>query len=316
MGFIRLALTPPRSARCRRASSPTVRARSSTARSPASRPADAGRNWSERVRPTLHRAAGGWRCAATSSRPSDRAGAARSPRCRRTVAGIPRRALVAGPQLSESARGGSTANAPAWWACRRGMIGQATLEATLGNIKTRQACGSTPATPVVLRRHPLQPPGGARSTALGQLPVRVSSDGRPSRSAPTARSAGSWGRWRSSATSCSARCTSSRRSRGGDLGNGGERPRSRAGEGPRTAHVKVDFVGEVQLMRKHLLRSRARAGAGGDGVFMIMASQFRSLRLPFIMLFHDSRVALVESSSRCGRGDRASRSPPHGHPSW
>src|SRR6185437_1257823 len=54
---------------------------------------------------------------------------------------------------------------------------------------------------------------------------------------------------------------------------------------PRTRNIKFDFVGQVDLMRTTF---------GGLGiaillavmvVFMIMASQFKSLRLPFIMLF-------------------------------
>lgn len=54
---------------------------------------------------------------------------------------------------------------------------------------------------------------------------------------------------------------------------------------PRTAGVKVDFVGQVELMRTTFSGLGLAIGLAVMVVFMIMASQFKSLRLPFIMLF-------------------------------
>ncbi len=61
---------------------------------------------------------------------------------------------------------------------------------------------------------------------------------------------------------------------------------------PRTAHIKFDFVGQVELMRTTFSGLGLALGLAVMVVFMIMASQFRSLRLPFIMLF-TIPVALV-----------------------
>jgi multidrug efflux pump subunit AcrB len=54
---------------------------------------------------------------------------------------------------------------------------------------------------------------------------------------------------------------------------------------PRTAGLKVDFVGQVDLMRTTFSGLGLAIGLAVMVVFMIMASQFKSLRLPFIMLF-------------------------------
>jgi multidrug efflux pump subunit AcrB len=54
---------------------------------------------------------------------------------------------------------------------------------------------------------------------------------------------------------------------------------------PRTAGLHVDFVGQVDLMRTTFSGLGLAIGLAVMVVFMIMASQFKSLRLPFIMLF-------------------------------
>jgi CzcA family heavy metal efflux pump len=54
---------------------------------------------------------------------------------------------------------------------------------------------------------------------------------------------------------------------------------------PRTRNVKFDFVGQVQLMHTTFGGLGLALGLAVMVVFMIMASQFKSLRLPFVMLF-------------------------------
>jgi multidrug efflux pump subunit AcrB len=54
---------------------------------------------------------------------------------------------------------------------------------------------------------------------------------------------------------------------------------------PKTRDVKVDWVGQVQLMRNTFSGLGLALGLAVMVVFMIMASQFKSLRLPFVMLF-------------------------------
>src|SRR6202012_4896508 len=60
----------------------------------------------------------------------------------------------------------------------------------------------------------------------------------------------------------------------------------------KTSHLTYNFVGQVQLMRTTFSGLGLALGLAVMVVFMIMASQFKSLRLPFIMLF-TIPVALV-----------------------
>jgi multidrug efflux pump subunit AcrB len=54
---------------------------------------------------------------------------------------------------------------------------------------------------------------------------------------------------------------------------------------PRTSHVRYSFVGQVQLMRDTFSGLGLALWLAVMVVFMIMASQFKSLRLPFVMAF-------------------------------
>src|SRR6202012_2269296 len=54
---------------------------------------------------------------------------------------------------------------------------------------------------------------------------------------------------------------------------------------PRTRNLKYDFVGQVALMRTTFSGLGLALSLAVMVVFMIMASQFKSLRLPFVMLF-------------------------------
>jgi multidrug efflux pump subunit AcrB len=54
---------------------------------------------------------------------------------------------------------------------------------------------------------------------------------------------------------------------------------------PRTRNIKWEFAGQIQLMRTTFSGLGLALGLAVMVVFMIMASQFKSLRLPFVMLF-------------------------------
>jgi len=54
---------------------------------------------------------------------------------------------------------------------------------------------------------------------------------------------------------------------------------------PRTRNIKWEFAGQIALMRTTFSGLGLALGLAVMVVFMIMASQFKSLRLPFIMLF-------------------------------
>ena len=72
---------------------------------------------------------------------------------------------------------------------------------------------------------------------------------------------------------------------GRDLGSAAQELERRLKSDPRTRDVKVDFVGEIELMRTTFSGLGVAIGLAIMVVFMIMAAQFKSLRTPFIMLF-------------------------------
>ena len=74
---------------------------------------------------------------------------------------------------------------------------------------------------------------------------------------------------------------------GRDLGSTAADLEEALEEDPRTAGIKVDFVGQVDLMRTTFSGLGLAIGLAVMVVFMIMASQFKSLRLPFDHAVHD-----------------------------
>ncbi|HUJ62245.1 MAG TPA: efflux RND transporter permease subunit [Kofleriaceae bacterium] len=70
-----------------------------------------------------------------------------------------------------------------------------------------------------------------------------------------------------------------------DIGTAAAELEDRLAKDPRTAGVKVHFVGQVDLMRTTFSGLGLAVGLAVMVVFMIMASQFKSLKMPFIMLF-------------------------------
>jgi multidrug efflux pump subunit AcrB len=73
---------------------------------------------------------------------------------------------------------------------------------------------------------------------------------------------------------------------------------------PRTSRVRFEFVGQVGLMRTTFGGLGLALGLAVMVVFMIMASQFKSLRLPFVMLFTIpvSLVGIVTALMAAGQG--------------
>jgi multidrug efflux pump subunit AcrB len=72
---------------------------------------------------------------------------------------------------------------------------------------------------------------------------------------------------------------------GRDIGSAARELDQKLASDPRTRDLKVDFVGQVELMRTTFSGLGLAIGLAVMVVFMIMAAQFKSLRLPFIMLF-------------------------------
>ncbi|HEY1587216.1 MAG TPA: efflux RND transporter permease subunit, partial [Polyangia bacterium] len=171
-------------------------------------------------------------------------------------------------------------------------IGQSTLEATLGNINTPSvwidAANGQSYYVVTYYQHSAV----ADPNALAELPVLVSEKGKPV-------TLGAYSRIRRSTGPVAIERNQLQRAahvmgavEGRDIGTVASDIETALAKDPRTAHVKMDFVGQVELMRTTFSGLGLALGLAVMVVFMIMASQFRSLRLPFIMLF-TIPVALV-----------------------
>jgi multidrug efflux pump subunit AcrB len=72
---------------------------------------------------------------------------------------------------------------------------------------------------------------------------------------------------------------------GRDIGTAAADLEQRLRDDPRTRNLKFNFVGQVALMRTTFGGLGLAIALAVMVVFMIMASQFKSLRLPFVMLF-------------------------------
>jgi multidrug efflux pump subunit AcrB len=72
---------------------------------------------------------------------------------------------------------------------------------------------------------------------------------------------------------------------GRDIGSAAAELENKLRADPRTRDIDLRFVGQVDLMRTTFSGLGLALGLAVMVVFMIMASQFKSLRLPFIMLF-------------------------------
>jgi multidrug efflux pump subunit AcrB len=91
---------------------------------------------------------------------------------------------------------------------------------------------------------------------------------------------------------------------GRDIGSAANELEQRLQSDPRTKSVPFRFVGQVDLMRTTFSGLGLAIGLAIMVVFMIMASQFKSVRLPFVMLFTipASLVGIVLALMAAGQG--------------
>ena len=91
---------------------------------------------------------------------------------------------------------------------------------------------------------------------------------------------------------------------GRDIGSTASELEHRLNTDPRTRNLKWHFSGEVALMRRTFSGLGLAIGLAVMLVFMIMASQFKSLRLPFVMLFTIpvTLVGIVMALMAAGQG--------------
>lgn len=89
-----------------------------------------------------------------------------------------------------------------------------------------------------------------------------------------------------------------------DIGSAAAELEKKLASDPRTKDLTVGFVGQVELMRTTFGGLGVALGLAVMVVFMIMATQFKSLRLPFVMLFTIpvSLVGIVGALMAAGQG--------------
>jgi multidrug efflux pump subunit AcrB len=181
---------------------------------------------------------------------------------------------------------------------------ETTLQATLGNINAPGVWidSNNGQSYYVVTSY-----DGAKITdteSLGALPVRISPDGRPvllRAYGDVRRALGAVAVERNHLERVAHVLM---QTEGRDLGTSAEALEKALDADPRTSHIDVRFVGQVALMRSTFGGLGLALGLAVMVVFMIMASQFKSLRLPFIMLFTIpvSLVGIVLALMAAGQG--------------
>jgi multidrug efflux pump subunit AcrB len=181
---------------------------------------------------------------------------------------------------------------------------QTTLDATLGNINTPSvwidpANGQSYYVVTYYDSKAVADPN-----ALAQVPVRLSETGG---SVPL----GAYGTVRRSVGPIAIERNQLQRAahvymqtERRDIGSAAADLEQKLGADPRTASIKYSFVGQVDLMRTTFSGLGVAIGLAVMVVFMIMAAQFKSLRLPFVMLFTIpvSLVGIVMALMAAGQG--------------
>jgi multidrug efflux pump subunit AcrB len=162
---------------------------------------------------------------------------------------------------------------------------QTTLAATLGNINTPSVWidSANGQSYYVVTAYDGQ--HVVDTQALAQLPVRVGSEGQPVTLGAYAQVRRSLGPIAVERNQLQRAAHVLMQTEGRDIGSVAKDLDAALASDVRTRNVKVDFVGQVQLMRKTFSGLGLALGLAVMVVFMIMASQFKSLRLPFVMLF-------------------------------
>ncbi len=194
---------------------------------------------------------------------------------------------------------------------RAGLVGitlvdaaQTTLAATLGNINTPSVwidSQNGQSYYVVTAYDGLQV---TDTQALGQLPVRVSETGHAVTLGANAQILRSLGPIAVERNQLRRAGHVLMQTEGRDIGSVAADLDAALHKDPRTRNLQYDFVGQVQLMRTTFSGLGLALGLAVMVVFMIMASQFKSLRLPFVMLFTIpvSLVGIVLALMAAGQG--------------
>ena len=215
-----------------------------------------------------------------------RASARQSPRWRATVPGRARRPGVAADRLPGGPRRHRPRGGRAGRRERARTVAQTTLEATLGNINTPSVW--------------IDPNNGQSYYVVTYYDgarrrrTRTRWCSSPCASIAMAKpvTLGAYGNIRRSVGPVAIERNQLERAahvlmqtEGRDIGSAADELEQRSARTRAPANLTVDFVGQVDLMRDTFSGLGLAIGLAVMVVFMIMASQFKSLRLPFVMLF-------------------------------
>jgi len=162
---------------------------------------------------------------------------------------------------------------------------QTTLDAVLGNINTPSVWIDSSNGQSYYVVTYLDPKQVTDANSLREVPIRIGTHADPV-------TLGSYGKvWRSIGPIAVERNQLERASHiemqteGRDIGSAAEELEAKLRSDPRTRGIRFDWVGQVALMHNTFSGLGLAIGLAIMVVFMIMASQFKSLRLPFIIMF-------------------------------
>ena len=181
---------------------------------------------------------------------------------------------------------------------------QTTLEATLGNINIPSVWidGNNGQSYYVVTAY-----DGSKiidPNALAQVPVRVTDTGSAVTLAAYSDIRRSTGPIMIERNQLERAAHVLMQTEGREIGDAAAELEQKLKADPRTANLKWRFVGQVDLMRTTFSGLGIAIGLAIMVVFMIMAAQFKSLRLPFVMLFTIpvSLVGIVLALMAAGQG--------------
>jgi multidrug efflux pump subunit AcrB len=175
---------------------------------------------------------------------------------------------------------------------KAGMVGvsvrdaaQSTLEAVLGNINTPSVWidGANGQSYYVVTTY--DSAHVADSSALAQIPVRVGPHAAPVTLASYGAVTRSVGPIAIERDQLERASHVEMQTEGRDIGSAAEELEDKLKASPLTRDVRFSWVGQVALMRSTFSGLGVAIGLAIMVVFMIMAAQFKSLRLPLVMLF-------------------------------
>lgn len=181
---------------------------------------------------------------------------------------------------------------------------QTTLEATLGNVNTPAVWvdGNNGQSYYVVTYY--DDAVVKDTNALGEVPIRIGANGAPVRLGAYANIERSVGPVLVTRNQLTRAAHVFMQTEGRDIGSAAEEIERKLKANAATKDIKFDFVGQIELMRTTFSGLGVALGLAVMVVFMIMATQFKSLRLPLVMLFTIpvSLVGIVLALMAAGQG--------------